>query len=301
MGSVLRFVNAVAEAVEDEFPDRWIDTFAYRYTRRAPKLTKPRRNVLIRLCAVECCCTHALEGCDQIVDGVSLNGSFVRDMEEWGAIAPNLFVWHYIIDFMHCLLPFPNLYSLGENIRFFRRFNVRGVFSQGANSVAHAEMAELRAYVLAKLHWNPDYDVDLAIGEFLTGYFGVAAVPIMTYIGELSTRAQTLNYHSLLFGVPDPDLLTPDFLERADALFERAETLAADDTVLARVQRYRMGVRYAKLCLGKEPIEEKKRLSDEFFADMERFGICSIIETGEIDPDRGIEMSRTLAKDRFGL
>ena len=63
MGSVLRFVNAVADAVKDEFPDRYIDTLAYRYTRTAPKVTKPLDNVIVRLCSIECCFSHVLDRC----------------------------------------------------------------------------------------------------------------------------------------------------------------------------------------------------------------------------------------------
>jgi len=294
MGSVLRFVNAVAEAVEDEFPDRWIDTLAYRYTRRAPKITKPRSNVLIRLCSIECCFSHTFEGCDQLVDGESRNGSFVRDMEEWRAIAPNLFVWDYVVNFDHYLLPYPNLHTLGENMRFFRRYNVRGMFSQGCYNATHGEIAELRAYVLAKLLWDPDYDVDLATGEFLSGYFGTAGAPIGAYIKELGDRAQTGNFHHSLIDAPDPGFFSPDFLARADVLFDRAEALAADQTALDRVQRYRMSVRYAKLCVEKGPKAEKKRLSDEFFADMERLGISSFIEWGDFEASRGT------AEKRFG-
>ena len=53
-GPIIHFVNAVAEAIEQEFPDMLIETLAYSYTRHAPKHVKPRENVLIRLCSIEC-------------------------------------------------------------------------------------------------------------------------------------------------------------------------------------------------------------------------------------------------------
>ena len=36
-GIMVWFVNQVADAVKDEFPDKFIGTFAYQYTRHAPK------------------------------------------------------------------------------------------------------------------------------------------------------------------------------------------------------------------------------------------------------------------------
>lgn len=53
-GSVLWFVNQVADAVKEEFPHAYIDTFAYTYTRKPPKHIRPRDNVIVRLCSIEC-------------------------------------------------------------------------------------------------------------------------------------------------------------------------------------------------------------------------------------------------------
>ena len=54
MGSLLRFVNAVAADIEEEFPRVAISTLAYQYTRKPPARVKPRPNVIIRLCSIEC-------------------------------------------------------------------------------------------------------------------------------------------------------------------------------------------------------------------------------------------------------
>ncbi len=60
-GTMIRFVNAVAEAVEKEFPDVLVRTFAYVYSRKPPKITKARHNVLIRYCTIEACSRHGLD------------------------------------------------------------------------------------------------------------------------------------------------------------------------------------------------------------------------------------------------
>ena len=53
-GLMLRFVNAVAADIEEEFPQVAISTLAYQYTRKPPKYVKPRDNVIVRLCSIEC-------------------------------------------------------------------------------------------------------------------------------------------------------------------------------------------------------------------------------------------------------
>ena len=61
-GIVVWFVNQVADAVRQEFPDKYVGTFAYQYTRRPPTGIVPRDNVVIRLCSIECCFAHPLAG-----------------------------------------------------------------------------------------------------------------------------------------------------------------------------------------------------------------------------------------------
>ena len=53
-GSLLHFVNAVAADIEKEFPRVAVSTLAYQYTRKPPRFVKPRPNVIVRLCSIEC-------------------------------------------------------------------------------------------------------------------------------------------------------------------------------------------------------------------------------------------------------
>ena len=53
-GTELRFVNAIADEVKKRHPGVLVQTLAYQYTRKPPKLTRPRDNVVITLCSIEC-------------------------------------------------------------------------------------------------------------------------------------------------------------------------------------------------------------------------------------------------------
>ena len=54
VGPQLRGVNAIADAVGPLYPDVLIDTFAYLNTLPVPAVTKPRPNVIIRICIASC-------------------------------------------------------------------------------------------------------------------------------------------------------------------------------------------------------------------------------------------------------
>ena len=69
-----------------------------------------------------------------------------------------IYIWDYVTNFAHYVQPHPNLRVLGPNIKFFADNNVKGIFEQGAFQSGGAEMAELRAWVIAQMLWNPQQD-----------------------------------------------------------------------------------------------------------------------------------------------
>ena len=178
-GTLLRFVNAVADDLKDEFPHVAIDTLAYQYTRHPPKLVRPRPNVIVRLCSIEC-------GFGKPLDDPA-NKAFFDDLENWSRIAGRLYVWDYTTNFSHYVQPHPNYSVLAPNIRLFVGHNVRGIFEQGAYQSWGSEMAELRAWLLARLLWNPSLDVERLREEFLAGYYGPAAGAMDDYLEGLES------------------------------------------------------------------------------------------------------------------
>ena len=89
-GTMIRFVNAIAEAVEREFPGKCIETLAYQYTRKPPKKTKLRHNVIPCLCSIECDFSRPLDKSPYMQ-----NVSFVKDLEGWNKLTDWLYVWDY--------------------------------------------------------------------------------------------------------------------------------------------------------------------------------------------------------------
>src|SRR5207247_1268774 len=144
-------------------------------TQASARLTAPRRrrqprsNVIVRLCSIEC---NFREPLDQ-----QSNAAFADDLRGWSKLCQRLYVWDYTTDFAHYVQPHPNWFTLGPNLRFFQQHHVRGVFEQGAYQSHGSEMAELRAWLLAQLLWNPHQDDRALIDEFLDGYYGPAAAP----------------------------------------------------------------------------------------------------------------------------
>ena len=238
---VLALVNRVAEAIEPEFPDRAIETLAYQWTRHPPKHLRPRPNVIVRLCSIECCYSHPLATCDS-----QQNRDFRADVEGWAGICDRLWVWDYVTDFSHYLLPFPNQRVRDDNIRFYVRNHVRGIFEQDTYDTPGSELAGLGGYLTAKYLWNPDYDEERAIQEYLEACYGPAADPIRSYLDALHDHAEKQNVHVSIWAPPSSAHLPDELLLAADALWSQAEERAAGDSaLLPRVRLARASVDYA--------------------------------------------------------
>ncbi len=168
-GLLLQAVNRVAAEIEKVYPDVWVETLAYTYSRQPPKDIRPRHNVIIRLCSIEINFLHPMTDPG--------NRKFMDDLLAWQAIAPRLFIWDYVTNFTQFFYPHPNLYTLGPNIRTFAANRAVGVYEQGDNGSATGDFIRLRTWLLLHLLWNPQADDQALIDEFLTGYYGPAAAP----------------------------------------------------------------------------------------------------------------------------
>ena len=232
-GLMIWFVNQVADAVRDEFPDKFVGTFAYQYTRQPPKGIVPRNNVVIRLCSIECCFAHPLTaGCPQ-------NQAFMNDMERWAEIAPHLFIWDYIVDYAQYISPWPNFQVLGPNIEAFRKNKAIGIYEEAQYQSNGAEFEEMKAGVTTKRLWNPLLDTDSLVQVFIDGYYGKAAPMVMDYY----RLCQSLVKPDLPFGIyirENHPIYSDEFVEKAFALLDNALQTAEDEETKNRVERVRM-------------------------------------------------------------
>ena len=236
-GLMLRFVNSVADDIKEEFPNVAISTLAYQYTRKPPKYVKPRENVIVRLCSIECSFSKPLAD--------ERNQKFRDDIIGWSKISNRLYIWDYTTNFRHHIMPHPNLRVLGPNVKFFAEHNVKGIFEQGAYTTNGAEMAELRAWVLAKLLWDPSRDGQELIDEFIDGYYGPASGHIRDYLNVTHDAVEASEDWLGCFEKNTAKYLSFDTLSKGWAHLKAAETAVQDNPELRfRVEVAQLPVMY---------------------------------------------------------
>ena len=151
MGSLLEFVNAVADEVAKEHPTVKVGTLSYWYTRKPPKTLKPRPNVQIQLCSIECCMIHPINDPDLREERPVLpgHGRVGQAHQE-----------HLHLELQHELQQLPAALPEPAGDRaehpLLRGPRRKGIFMQAAGNATGAELSDLRNYVMANLLWDPD-------------------------------------------------------------------------------------------------------------------------------------------------
>jgi hypothetical protein len=235
---VVWFVNQVAERIEKEFPDKYVGTLAYQYTRKPPKTIHPRDNVVIRFCSIECCFAHDFLTCPQ-------NVSFVEDMKGWAAKAKNIYIWDYVVSFSNYVMPFPNFAVLQSNIKTLRDHNAIGIMEQAAYQSRGGDFSELKAYLIAKLLWNPEAEVEPIVNDFMYGFYGRSGQYVREYF-DLAQNLVTPDTHFMIWIKPNDPLYNENFIKEAGLIFDQAERVADNPEILARVELARLPLLYLK-------------------------------------------------------
>lgn len=269
-GLYLWFVNQVAEAVEKDFPDKLIDTLAYQFTEAPPTGIVPRKNVRVRLCPIAVCESHPYEH-----DDFPATRAFVANLAAWGKITDTLYIWHYNTDFAHYLMPFPDFAEFPTDLRLYKKSGVKGIFFQGAYADGGGGSdSELRAWVMARLLWDPNLISDDLVTEWMRGVYGPAWRPMRSWFDLLHERFGQPGVHLGIYDPPKPETFTPDLIAKGDALFDEAEKLAAEPLQREYVDKARLGLRYVKLALRTGTTDEL----NAFIADLKRLGVTSLSE-----------------------
>lgn len=271
-GSLITFVNKVAEAVEKEFPDVTIGTLAYSYTRVPPKTVRPRHNVLPCLCTIECDRTRPLAE-----SRWKENVSFVSNLVRWAEISAQIQIWDYATEFRHYTCPHPIVNTYRANLAFFRDNKVRRMGQQGNSLSPHGDFTALKAWLLAKWMWDPDLDQETLMKRFFDGYYGAAAPYVRRYFDELHAMGAARDERerpTTCYAEVSSRAYTDAFFERSAELWRQAKEAVKGDARrekhvawgafcidVSRVERYLTGTGFRHFSVSRRAMKR----------DMERF------------------------------
>lgn len=242
-GTYVLFANAVARAVAEKGYDNVaIDTFAYRYTRTAPKGLEIEPNVIIRLCSIECCFSHALDD-----SSCKTNADFMSDLAEWSEICNRLYIWDYCTNYTAFVGIFPDFGVLQRNMQIFYEHNVKGVYEEGNYTMnkCDTEFGELRSYLISKLMQNPYLDYTAVRDEFINAYYGNGGKYVSEFL-DIITENAGKKHLGIYMPMTSTLAMNASQIKTCDELWQKAEE-ESEGTAKENVLHSEMSWRYWKM------------------------------------------------------
>lgn len=273
-GSLYYFLNKIAV----RFPKIKISTLAYLHTYRPPVNLIIAPNIYTLFCPIELDRGKLLRN----------DMAFLKTLKNWSTTASHLYLWDYTVQFSNYLSPFPNLHTFSDNYKLFHENNVKGLFVQGYADIP-GDFSELRQYLLAKLLWDTETDIQAVTSDFLRGFYGKAAPIIEEYLLLLTANQQQSNEYLDIYAGPVQSrntFLTPEAMDQYDQLVSKAElAVKADAKIARRVLKLRLALEYVYF-------EQSK------FYGKDQHGMFVINEKGEKEVRKGLtERVRKFAKN----
>lgn len=198
------------------------------------------------------------------------NEKMGKDMIGWTKLAKNVIIWDHIANWAGFLQPSPNLFPIGESIQWLAAEpGIYGYFAEGDWNSAGGEFSGLRAWMIARLTWDPKLPVKDVLADYCNHYYGKAGPAILEYI-EL-VRDAALKGTDIFGQRYQPDLPTYniDFIVAAEKLMQKAVDLTKDDAVrLKHVEHVRMQVDYLGILRRQEYEQAAKERGLQWTADL---------------------------------
>ena len=241
---LLDYLVELGREVKEKYPEAWLSTLAYRrlQTEKPPRHLVMPDNLIIIFAPIDNNFWASFEH--------PSNAETLKNLKAWAKKNSKLWVWYYTNPYGDGTLPIGNLTKIGEDFRLFKRVGVSGFFIQHDAGIPDSHrLADLQTWLVAKLMWDPDQDLEELIRDFTNIYYGAASEEIRQYITLLERGTRSMS--TTMIWSPraqDFGFLTPEFLTTSQAIFDKAESeVSADAVRLLRVRQARMSLDKAAL------------------------------------------------------
>lgn len=256
-GRVFGFANQMADRMRQSYPGKFATVYAYQDYSVPPTGFQPRENLIVKV-------THNFSACDahSIGSACEANTWFRKNVvEKWEDTRANLWFHGYTYRWKAIEMPYPTYFILQSDVRdlrdrgFWGYHAMAGRLNWGSNGLSY--------YVLSRLLWDADVDVNALIDDYCDKMYGPSATAMKNYFYFMAeafsrdaTDGQQAGYQDHLINTSGLDLdfaeqflaiYTPAELEIGSGYLEAALAGAASDNKRRRIEIVRYAHRYAML------------------------------------------------------
>ena len=326
-GTYIEFVNKIAREVAAEFPDTEIVTLVYHHT-FAPCPVKAHQNVLAIWAPISADYAYAID------DGpVNRARGYAGQLAHWLEHTDQLGIWYYQFN-LDSMVPRPALLATQRSLKLFRDMGVNQLFVEMAfhhslkntlgtdgdkdvpaypivgdyytrnrdygSMVFPYGLEHLRAYIYARLMWQPDFDVAAGIREFCGIYYGPAGKDVSeaavlceqidNYDKERSVGNDFSTYPGIHMDLGHAPRLKLPVLQNCSQLMARGRARVQHDaTLLRRVEMATMAIDLALVAHEDTETGLRRAALERFCGLAEEISLASYIRVsgvGNMDLDQ---------------
>ena len=274
-----RFYNAVAGEVLKANAEAILNFYAYADYSIPPKEVKGSPpNLCAWVAPIRFCRLHSLNNpicesrrrCRDVVDG-------------WASAVSKIGWREYNYDLAELTVPFSKISIWRDDIPYMKK---KGCLGLNIESLALWHIYGVNTYLVARLAWKADADVDAILDDFYTKFGGKAAPGIKAYWERIDKAYRETNAHAGSFFAVHA-VWTPELVKACEADLDAAAKAAEDDTVRKRVEMFRKGLENAKYYLAVRDASNRcdfakaKETYDKWLAHMEGIHKSGIHPVGE--------------------
>lgn len=226
------FWNAIAEQVTKVHPNKLLVVDAYSVYAAPPVTRKLHPNLVVRFASLG---YH-----DETYRQESL-----RDWDEWSKAAKRIFFRpNLMLLGRRTGLPLLYVHKFGQDFRHLADHGLLGTDFDGC--CHHWATQGLNYYVVARLNWDPEQNVDAIIDDYCRSGFGPAARPVRRYFDRLE-KLQDESAKDKAKQTPTAGF-EPDVIKQLRPLLQQARKEAgADESIIRRLDFLELGLRWTDL------------------------------------------------------
>ena len=215
--------NYVARNTRDRYPDLRILMFAYEATKNPPKTMRLEPNVDVCFAFIQ--------------RDYSRSPSEFKPHDEllakWTELSGgNVYVWGYNAQFKSYFTPYPIIDQMGDEMRTYKKFGVKGVFMQMSES-ALSDFIDMKCWLFSKLAWNPEQDEMALMRQWCDGACGKAAPYVYEWLAHMKKVRERVKADRrkgiLLYAGDTRDYFTADDIVTGRELLSKALSAAEGD------------------------------------------------------------------------
>ncbi|MFW6161355.1 MAG: DUF4838 domain-containing protein [Planctomycetota bacterium] len=260
------FFDAVGRAVAKKHPDAVLNFYAYADYTQPPTFDRTLSpNLCAWLAPIRYCRYHA------IASPVCPSRTQLGQMlDRWAEVVSKIGYRTYNYNLAECSVPYSKIAIWAHDIPYLKRKGCIGVNFETLHSW-HIYAPHI--YLSIRLAYDPDADAQDILDDYFARFFGPKAGPPMkAYWAAIDDAFVHLKCHSGSFFAIHR-VYTPEFIGRCRQLLDQAAQAAkGDESVAARVQLFRDGLRNAidymalREAMNQGDFPQAKRVCDAMIA-----------------------------------